>query len=342
MTNATKTLAIIFAATLVLALGTTWSGGDTTSTAAFQGTLLSVDTAQVQAVRIERTDASSIRLERADGAWSVAPTDTSAAYPASTQAVQRMLRTLPSLEVGAVVTRQSDKHPQYGVDTTGTSVTMLGTGGETLGQLVVGRTQMQRPTSGGQGQSPMQRMRQRRGMTPVTYVRAPDKPDVYSVEQSLSSLVDQDLEEWRNKSIWTLDRSQIQRVKFSYPADSSFAVRRAAPEDTTAGSAATPGTWISAGDTLDTSGVSSLLREISSPRADGFAESTSPSAVGDPLYTVQLQLKDGTRRALRFHPADTDDQYLATADDYPYVARLQTSSWDNSVLQGRSAFLNGE
>ncbi|MFB6231030.1 MAG: DUF4340 domain-containing protein [Salinibacter sp.] len=342
MTNATKTLAVVFAGTLVLALATTWSGGGAASTAAFQGELFAVDTSQVQAIRIERTDAPSIRLERADGTWSVAPTDTAATYPASTQAVQRLLRRLPSLEVGAVATRQPDKHPQYGVDSTGTKVTMLGADGQTLGQLIVGRTQMQRPSSGGQGQSPMQRMRRRRGMTPVTYVRTPDKPDVYSVEQSLNSLVERGLEAWRNKTIWTLDRSNIQRVKFSYPADSSFTMQRVVQKDTTAGSAETAGTWVSAGDTLDTSEVSSLLRELSSPEADGFAENTSPSAAGDTLYTVQLRLSDGTRRALRFHPADADNRYRATADGYPYVAQLRASNWDNSVLQGRSAFLKGE
>lgn len=340
MTNATKTLAIVFAGTLVLAFAATWGGGSTSS-AAFQSQLLAVDTAQVQAVRIERPGAPTVRLERSDGQWSVVPADTSATYPASVPTVRQTLETLSSLEVSTVATRQSEKHPRYGVDTTGTTVSMLGGGGETLGQLIVGRTQIQRPPSSGQSQNPMQRMRRRRG-TPITYVRSPDQPDVYSVERSLGSVVNRSVEDWRDKNIWTVDQSQVQRVDFSYPADSSFTMQRVVQRDTTAGAAASSGTWLSEGDTLATSETSSMLRRLSSPDADGFAEGTSPDALGDPLYTVQIQLADGSSRALHFHSSDSGENYLVTADGYPYVARVQAGRWDRLVLQGRSALLQTE
>lgn len=338
MTNATKTLAIVFAGTLVLALAASWGGGSTSS-AAFQGQLLAVDTAQVQTVRIERSGAPTVELRRSGGEWSVAPADTSATYPASAQSVRRTFETLTSLQVNAVATRQPDNHPRYGVDTTGTTVSMLDADGTTLGQLIVGRTQMQKPTPSGQGQNPMQQMRRRRGMTPITYVRSPDQPDVFSVEQALGSVVNRGVEGWRDKTIWTVDRSQIQRIDFSYPADSSFSMERSVQTDTTAGAAASAGTWISDGDTLATSETSSMLRMLSSPGADGFAEGTSPDALGNPLYTIQLQLADGASRALHFHPSNDGENYLVTADGYPYVARVQADRWDQNVLQGRSALL---
>lgn len=338
MTNATKTLAIVFAGTLVLALAASW-GGETTSSAAFQGQLLAADTAQVQALRIERSDAPTVQVERSSGQWSVAPADTSVTYPASAQTVRRTLETLSGLEVSAVATRQPDKHPRYGVDSTGTTVSMLGADGATLGQLIVGRTQMQSPPSGGQGQNPMQQMQRRRGMTPITYVRSPDRPDVYSVEQSLGSVVNRSVDDWRDKTVWTVDQSQIQRVDFSYPADSSFSMERIVQTDTTAGAAASSGTWISAGDTLATSETSSMLRMLSSPEADGFVEGTSPDALGDPLYTLRLQFADGSPRMLYFHPSNDGENYLVTADGYPYVARVQSGRWDRTVLQGRSALL---
>jgi hypothetical protein len=125
MTNATKTLALIFASTLALALATSWSWS-TASSAAFQEQLLAVDTSAVQAVRIERPSRPSIRLAQTDNGWRVSPGDTSATYPAGTRAVDRLLGTVPALEVSAVATRQPDKHPRYGVDSTGTTVTMLG------------------------------------------------------------------------------------------------------------------------------------------------------------------------------------------------------------------------
>ena len=338
MTNATKTLALVFAGSVALALATSWSWSGTSS-AAFQANLLAVDTSAVQAVRIERSDGPSVRLERGDDGWTVAPADTSATYPASTQAVSDLFRSLPNLEVGAITTRQADKHPRYGVDSTGTRIAMLGAGGEPLGELIVGRTRMRRPQRQSRAQNPMQRMRRRRG-TPVTYVRLPDRPDVYSVEQSFGTITSRNVEDWRDKQIWAVDRAQIRRIDLRYPADSSFTLRRAAPSDTTA--AATPDTWVSAGDTLRTSDVSSMLRLLSSPTAEGFVEGATPNAFGDALYTIRLQTADGSQRVLRLRPGPGDQHYVATADGFPYVVELRKSPWDNSVLRGRSALLTTE
>jgi len=337
MTNATKTLAIIFAGTLALALATSWSWS-TTSSAAFQKDLLAVDTSAVQAIRIEHSDRPTVRLERSGGSWSVAPADTSVTYPASAQSVDQLLGTLPTLQVSAVATRQPDKHPRYGVDSTGTFVTMLGADNDQLGQLLVGRTQIQRSQSGGQRRTPMRR--QRRG-TPITYVRPPDRPDVYSVEQSLRSLANRSVEDWRDKQIWALDRSQIQRVDFRYPADSSFTARRVSSGDT----ATTSNAWVSAGDTLSRSEVSSMLRLASSPEADGFVEDTSPKDLGDAPYEIRLHLsgrRSGTRRSLQLRPNLSGKHYIATATGYPYVVQLRADSWDQSVLQGRSAYLKNK
>ncbi|WP_263819661.1 DUF4340 domain-containing protein [Salinibacter sp.] len=334
MTNATKTLALIFASTLALALATSWSWS-TASSAAFQEQLLAVDTSAVQAVRIERPSRPSIRLAQTDNGWRVSPGDTSATYPAGTRAVDRLLGTVPALEVSAVATRQPGKHPRYGVDSTGTTVTMLGDGGEALGTLIVGRTRVRRSPSGSGGPSQTRLQQRRRRGTPVTYVRPPDRPDVYSVEQSLRSVTARTVEGWRDKTIWGLARSDIRRIDLRYPADSSFTMRRVAASDT----AAAPDAWVSAGDTLSQTEVSSMLRVLSSPQADGFAESTAPDEFGKAQYEVRLHLTDGSRRSIRLRPAPDAQQYRAVADGLPYVVELQSGSWDRSVLRGRSALV---
>lgn len=335
MTNATKTLALIFAGTLAIALATSWNWSSSSS-AAFQQELLGVDTSAVQAVQIKQPDGPPVRLKRSNEGWTVTPPNTSTTYPADGPAVERLLTTLPSLQVNAVATRQPDKHPRYGVDSTGTLISLLGAGNEPLGRLIVGRSRVRQPQSQG-SQGPMQQMQRRRG-TPVTYVRSPDHPDVYSVEHSLGSITGRSVEDWRDKRIWAVDRSQIQRVDFTFPGDSSFTMQRTASGDTA--SAVGPATWVSEGDTLSSDAVSSLLRQLSSPEADGFAEETSPEDVSDPLYSVSLGLSDGSKRTLELSPDPSDNAYLATADGFEYVARLQKNKWDRSVLQGRSALLS--
>lgn len=338
MTNATKTLAIIFAGTLALAFASTWSWSGSSS-AAFQKKLLAVDTSAVQAVRIARGDGPTVRLQKSDSGWTVSPADASESYPARTSAVRRLLNTLPSLSVSAVATRQSDKHPRYGVDSTGTTVTLLGSGDEKLGRLLVGRTEFQSRNKNKGKTSPMQRMR-RQG-TSVTYVRDPNRPDVYSVEASLESMLNKNVTGWRDKTIWNIAQSDIQRVRLtttgdSAAADTSFRLQRAVPSDT----AASPKpTWLSEGDTLSTDAVSSVLRSVASPRASGFAESATPSDLSAPTHTVRLQLSDGSKHTLTLYPdPSSTDTYLATASDYPYVARVQKRRWDD-VFKPRSTFL---
>jgi hypothetical protein len=333
MTNATKTLSIVFVGTLALSLAASWRWEP--ASAAFEEELLAVDTSAVQAVRIASPERPTVRLERADAGWTVAPADTTAAYPASTRAVNRLLSTLPSLQVGAVATRQPRKHPRYGVDSTGTTVTMLGTEDAPLGRLIVGRTQFRTSQAGRQRRSPLQR--RRRGGTPITYVRPPEQPDVYSVEHSLRTVSGRSVDDWRDKSIWAVSRADVQRIDFRYPADSAFTVRRVAPAD----SAAAQRAWVSAGDTLSQSEVSPALRMLTAPRASAFANSLSPNDLGAPLYTLRLHLSSGARRTLRLFRAP-GSFYRATADGYPYVAEVRRGRWDRSVLRGRSAFLQGE
>ncbi|PQJ34253.1 hypothetical protein BSZ35_06265 [Salinibacter sp. 10B] len=336
MTNATKTLSIVFVGTLLLALGVSWRGSDTSSEA-FQGQLLPVDTSVVQAVRIERANEPSVRLEQGDGGWSVVPSDTSVAFPANEEAVRRLLSSLPGLQVDAVVTRQSSKHPRYGVDSTGTAITMLGSGDETLGQLIVGRTRIRRPQSRNQGRSRMRQMRRRRG-TPITYVRSPNRTDVYSIEQSLQSITSRSVEDWRDKVIWNVDRADIQRVDFTFPGDSSFTMRRPSNSDTS--SAVGPSTWVAGGDTLASRKATFALRTLSTLEANSFASGVAPNEVGPARHTIRLHLSDGTQRTLQLRPAPSGDAYRATAEGYNYVARLQRDTWDSRVLRQRAAYLD--
>lgn len=212
-----------------------------------------------------------MRLDQTSDGWTVTSPDTSASYAANSQAVDQRLQTLPAVKMGAVATRQPDKHPQYSVDSTGTMFTMLGEGGEALGQLIVGCT-------------------------------------------------------------------QIRRIDFQYPADSSFTVERVTQSDTTAA----PNDWVTAGDTLARNEVASMLQFLTSPQADGFVEGMSPQDLSEAPYTIRVHLADGSQRALRLRPDSEGQHYLATAEGYPYVVELRRANWDRSVFRDRSAFLQSE
>jgi hypothetical protein len=64
--------------------------------------------------------------------------------------------------------------------------------------------------------------------------------------------------------------------------------------------------------------------------------------LGEAPYTIGIELADGSRRTVQLRPDPTGQNYVATASGYPYVVEFRKQSWDRSVLQGRSAFLENE
>jgi len=315
MTNATKTLAALFVGLTVLTGLTAWMEGPAASDA-FQRSLVTVDTAAVQALAVRTPEAAlSVRLARtADAGWAVQRGADGPTYPADAEAVQRALDALGTLRARAVVTRQPEKHARFQVDSTGTIVTALDDEGSALAELTIGRTSFT----------------QRR--QPNTYVRPSDAPAVYEVDGLLGTRFNKDVEAWREKRVWTLDRSRIAQVAFKYPADSAFSIERV----TTVGGS----TWASRGDTLQTAAVGPLLDELARLDATGFVEDQTPDAFGDPLYTLRLGMENGAQRVLRLRPAEDDDNaYWTVASDYPYVFTVRASTWDQRVLNGRSALL---
>lgn len=310
MTNATKTLLVLFGGLLAVTVLVRWTQSPSASEA-FQGPLLTVDSTSVAGLSVRtRAPAPALQVTRRDTGWTVQPPNTSATYAADVSTVENAISALLSLQPEAVVTRQEEKHARYGVDSTGTQVVVQNDTGESLRTVIVGRSQPGRRRSG-----------------PTTYVRIEGRPDVYAVSQFLSASVPTSASQWRDKQVWRLDRTRITQVDFEYPADSSFTIRRAAG-----------GTdWVSRGDTLASGSVSSLLRPLSSLDAGGFAEGRTPQQL-TPRYTLRLHLEDGTTRTVRLQPGESGS-YLAAASGYPYVFTVSKNRWDRSVLQRREDLL---
>lgn len=314
MSNATKTLAFVFVSTLVLTGLVTWMDGPAASEA-FRGTVVTLDTAEVATLVVQDPDEEApVRLARAEDGWTVSRGEGKPQYPAGAAPVEEALEALRTLRASAVVTRQPERHARFDVDSTGTTVTAFDEDGEALAGLVVGRVSFA-------------------NQQPRTYVRPADDPSVFEVEGLLASRFNRDLEAWRDKRIWTLDRAALTRIDFEYPADSSFSIERVA---TGAGRA-----WVSAGDTLKTGQVGQLIDELATLDAVGFAEDLTPEDFGEAIYALRLHFDEGGERVLRLRPAGDDAWYVVAASGYPYVFEVRQGTWERRVLRARAELLRG-
>lgn len=308
MTNATKSLAVVFIVLLVVTVAMKWSSGPEASQA-FRSELVSVDTAAVNKMVINHPLNPTVTLKKDNGGWNVTGQKPET-YPADARSIENAISRLNNLSVNSVATRQPDKYTRYKVDSTGIKVS-----------LYDGEKQLQSIYVGGM---------QRAGRRSINnYVRLADENAVYVVEGFLKSTFSKGINDWRDKQIWDLEQSNISRVNFLYPADSSFTIRKVKGKQ-----------WVSSGDTLSQTSVSTILSRLANFRASGFADSLSVDDFGNEKYAIQLELTGGERRRFRLResPADTTI-YLGITERYPYVFTLRKGTWDDYVLKSREELL---
>jgi hypothetical protein len=308
MTNATKSLAVIFVVLLVLTAAVKWSSGPAASDA-FRSNLVEVDTAQVNKMVIENPVNPTLTFQRNDQQWTVSG-NTQENYPADASGVTRAINRLNDLKVNAVATRNPEKFTRYKVDSTGIKISLYDDN-DLLNSILIGA-----PQRAGQ-----------RSMN--TYVRLADEDAVYTVEVFLQSTFSRELNDWRDKVVWDVDQSNISRVDFLYPADSSFTIEKVDTQN-----------WVSDGDSLSYTEVNSVLSRLDRVNASDFADSVSTDAFGTEKYALQIELSGGERRRLRLKDTPADSTvYLGAHPDFPYVFTLQKNTWDDYALKSRDELL---
>ncbi|MDX1618870.1 MAG: DUF4340 domain-containing protein [Balneolaceae bacterium] len=310
MTNATKSLTIIFVSLLAITAMVKWIGNPSSSEA-FRTQLIEVDTTRVDKIVVETpTEDRRITLRKTDNGWQVTGNSDGESYPADAASVERAMEQLHGLNVQAVATRDPEKHTRFKVDSTGTKVGLYD-GEAELAAIMIGAPQIV----------------SRREFN--SYVRPAGENAVYTVEGFLGSIFGRDVDGWRNKVVWDLEQDKISRIDFQFPADSSYSITKAGEN-----------AWVSGSDTLQAGSLSTITRRLGTLRASGFVDSLSVEQFGSELYAIRLQLDNGVRKELRLKPAGDDATvFQAAATDYPYLFTLNKSTFENAVLKGRSELL---
>lgn len=166
------------------------------------------------------------------------------------------LRMLTGLKPERLAAKRQEKWNEFGVgDSTGTRVQVMA-GTSTLADLVIGRS--------GFGQTPTASY----GGPGFTYVRLYDEPEVFAVGGFLDAQFNRTLDDWRDKSFLRLSKDSVNRVRFSYPADSSFVIDRQS------------GKWLMTNMLADSTAIRSYLGGMTYKNATAFATQAPAGAPG--------------------------------------------------------------
>ena len=284
----------------------------------FRSEIVSIDTAKVSQIVISAKPAGKeekVILEESGDKWQVKKGDV--VYNADKTMVDRLIEQLVSMTPQRVAATSRDRWSEYQVtDSAGVYVKVKG-GSKTLAEVIIGKFSYQQPTNPYDRQGKM-----------TTYVRVEGEKEVYAVDGFLRMTFSTDAGSYRNKSVISGDKSNWTRLKFSYPADSSFILEKQGTN------------WMAGGIMADSALVAQYLSQISRMTSYNFIDTTLD--VSDvPEFKLEIE-GDNMVSSIKVEAfeADTTNKYLLTSNQNPgtFFSGSQSGLFDKIFVPGKEFF----
>ncbi len=151
-------------------------------------------------------------------------------------------------------------------------------------------------------------------------MRLSDEDEVYTVEGFLESSFNNSFNDWRDKTLLKLNKSDITKISFRYPADSSFVLDKR------------DSVWFVGNEKAEPSKVEGLLNQFTSKYLNEFADGFMPSAQAD--VVLQIDGSAGSLATVEAWKAEPDWILTSSTQKGVYFSSKGTSVI-NDVLVGR-------
>ncbi|TRX70372.1 DUF4340 domain-containing protein [Carboxylicivirga sp. M1479] len=204
-------------------------------------------------VKPKMLNGKSIELKKNNEDWRVVSDGKS--YNGDAVTIEQLINQLNGLKPIRLASQTKDGWDKFELtDSLSTEVQFMGAKGE-LAKIYIGKFSYSQPKT-----NPM--MQQNPYMRPqgtmTSYVRYNDEKEVYAVEGFLGSSANRNVDAFRDKTLLKTNKTNINKIEFSYPADSSFTMVK------------NEGVWMSNGIQLDSASVANYLSGITSLKGNSF------------------------------------------------------------------------
>ncbi len=266
-----KTLSIIFIVLLALVV-ISWSVDKSKGTNTLISSVYEVNTSDVTSVVLspKAADGHEIKLQKNGDSWNVLSEGKT--YNGDSRVIEDLISSVNKLKPLRLAAQHKDQWNKYELTDSLCSTVKLMNKNNELARLYIGKFSYIQAKQNQQIQQQNPYAQQPRG-TMTTYVRSNDDENVYAVEGFLGRLVNQKADAFRNKQITKVDRTKLNKITFSYPADSSFTLVK--NEDK----------WMCDGIAADSVAITKYLNGIANLRGTAFMDK-NPSN-----YTYKVTLE---------------------------------------------------
>jgi hypothetical protein len=238
---------------------------------------ISFDSASVTKFNILR-GGKNVTLENQGGKWMITVPGN---YKANASVVATMLGGISHLKLGSLVSTNPTKQNLFEVDSTGTKFTVTDRSNKSL-TMIIGKP--------GPAYSDF-------------YLRLDGSNDVYLGEGITTYTLNQELKEWRDKSIFTTIQDSIKGIAVEYRSK-QFVLQK------------DNSTWKLDGDSIGTSEVTPVLSTLANLNADDFVD-TIPKLEIQP---ISMKIQGSTQGDLKFFPASPDSsKYIVQTAANPQI-----------------------
>ena len=243
---------------------------------------------------IELAGEETVRLEKQSGTWRItAPIQ----YDTDERSMSSVLSSIVDLTSDGVISSRVERQSEYGVDSTGTSVKVMGSNTE-LANFIVGST------SGDYSHS---------------YLRFTDSNDILLVRGVLSRIYSKELNEWRDKRVLKAPKEEIIGVKIDGVKGKFSLSGSDAPWSITFGNVT---------ELADSNKVDDIVSFLGPLKVSGFATEEDSLDLDPEKADVMCKVtyKSGEEHLLSFFgDIDEDSNFWLLRDTDPIIFKLTKS-----------------
>ncbi|HZY09694.1 MAG TPA: DUF4340 domain-containing protein [Bacteroidota bacterium] len=244
---------------------------------------LTIDSAIATKIEIQKPG-KSIIIENLDGKWTIT---SPGRYSANGSTVAQMLGGLKKFKVGSLISSNPQKQNMFQVDSTGTMLTVADRTGKTI-SMVIGKM--------GPSYSDL-------------YFRLPNSNDVYLGEGITTWILNQELKDWRDKTIFSTTSDSIRQLSFAYKAKNFVLQRDSA-------------SWKYGTLVLDNAVISGALNTLSSLQAEDFID----SVINPSHQPISVNIQTSNSVTIDFFPQQPDSaKFTVRTSGSPQV--YQVNKW---------------
>ena len=258
----------------------------------FESQFVEIDTSKVSSITIYPKGAKEgeeYKMVKKSDNWKIEQNGN--VYTPDKRVAKSMLDQLAKIKSERIAATKKERWQHYEVTDTVAVRIVVQEGNKTTDDLLIGKFSYQK------SQNPYQQ--QQGKMT--TYVRERNSNTVHAVEGFLNMIFNRRVNDLRNKMLTGFDKNNITKIKFDYPADSSFTLLK--NEN---------GKWMINNSPADSAKAVNYINQISNFRAVNFVDNFN---INNSQKSHELTIEGNNMSAINItaYPADTINKYVVTS-----------------------------